>query len=141
MILRKWFMTNNEKRFLFISVLFLFYGFSIQAQISRYVVLISIDGLRPEMYKDSTWPTPNLRALMKEGVYADHMKSVFPSYTYPSHTAMMTGALAARSGIYYNQPKGSHGEWNWFTAPIKVPTLWQVMKKDRAHDSGGGMAG
>ena len=67
---------------------------------------------------------------MKEGVYADHMKSVFPSYTYPSHTAMLTGALPARSGIYFNQPKGSHGEWNWFTTPIKVPTLWQVMKKD-----------
>ncbi|MEJ0080820.1 MAG: ectonucleotide pyrophosphatase/phosphodiesterase [Puia sp.] len=104
--------------------------FFARGQNTRHVVLISIDGLRPEMYKDSVWPTPNLWVLMKEGVCADHMKSVFPSYTYPSHTAMLTGALPARSGIYYNQPKGSKGEWNWFTAPIKVPTLWQVMKKN-----------
>ncbi len=103
---------------------------NVYAQPSKHVVLVSIDGFRPDFYLDKSWPTPNLQVLMKAGVYADHMKSVFPSYTYPSHTAMLTGALPARSGIYYNQPKGSKGEWNWFTAPIKVPTLWQVLKKN-----------
>lgn len=98
------------------------------AQTSSHVVLISIDGLRPEMYQDSRWPTPNLQILMKQGVYAKHMKSVFPSYTYPSHTAMLTGALPARSGIYYNAKMGSE-DWNWFTKDIKVPTLWQAMKQ------------
>src|SRR5579871_3909417 len=73
----------------------------------RHVVLISIDGFRPQMYEDSTWPTPNLQCIRKQGLYADHMLSVFPAYTYPSHTAMLTGALPARSGITYNQPKGS----------------------------------
>jgi predicted AlkP superfamily pyrophosphatase or phosphodiesterase len=100
---------------------------SLYAQPSRHVILISIDGFHPDMYLDSTWPTPILRQLMRQGVYADHMKSVFPAYTYPSHTAMITGALPARSGIYYNQPKGSKGEWNWFASYIKVPTLWQAM--------------
>jgi predicted AlkP superfamily pyrophosphatase or phosphodiesterase len=57
------------------------------------------------------------------------MKSVFPAYTYPSHTAMLTGALPARSGIYFNQPKGSKGEWNWYAKYIKVPTLWQALHK------------
>lgn len=103
--------------------------FSCLSQSTRHVVLISIDGLRPEMYLDSTWPSPNLRLLMKTGVYARHMKSVFPSFTYPSHTAMLTGALPARSGIYFNQPKNSRGEWNWFCDSIKVPTLWQAFKK------------
>jgi predicted AlkP superfamily pyrophosphatase or phosphodiesterase len=93
----------------------------------RHVVLISIDGFHPDMYLDSSWPAPNLRQLMKKGVYARHMKSVFPSYTYPSHTAMITGALPARSGIYFNQPKGSKGEWNWFSKNIRVPTLWQTI--------------
>ncbi len=97
---------------------------------SKHIVLISIDGLRPEMYLDKSWPTSNMQILMKEGVYANHMKSVFPSYTYPSHTAMLTGALPARSGIYFNQPKGGKGEWNWFTSAIKVPTLWQAVKEN-----------
>jgi predicted AlkP superfamily pyrophosphatase or phosphodiesterase len=96
---------------------------------SQHVILISIDGLHPDMYLDPGWPAPNMRQLMKKGTYADHMLSVFPSYTYPSHTAMLTGDLPARSGIYFNQPKGSKGEWNWFTSEIKVPTLWQALRK------------
>jgi len=100
------------------------------AQSRRHVVLISIDGFRPDMYQDRSWPTPNLQALMKEGVYADHLKSVFPAYTYPSHVAMVTGALPARSGVCYNQPLGSKGEWNWYNKAIKVPTIWQALKKE-----------
>jgi predicted AlkP superfamily pyrophosphatase or phosphodiesterase len=101
------------------------------AQPSRHVVLISIDGFHPDMYLDSSWPTPNLRELMKRGTYADHMLSVFPAYTYPSHTAMITGALPARSKVVFNQPKGSRGEWNWYASYIKVPTLWQALKANR----------
>lgn len=96
----------------------------------KHVILISIDGLRSEFYQAEGYPLPNLKKLMKAGVYAKRMKSVFPSYTYPSHTAMLTGAMPARSGIYYNAPIGSAGEWHWFTKDIKVPTLWQVMKKE-----------
>jgi predicted AlkP superfamily pyrophosphatase or phosphodiesterase len=96
--------------------------------LTKHVVLISIDGLRPEFYLDSRWPAPNLQAIKGHGTYALKMKSVFPSYTYPSHTAMLTGALPARSGIYYNAPIGSTGNWNWFTKDIKVPTIWQAMK-------------
>jgi hypothetical protein len=35
------------------------------AQLSRHVVLISIDGFHSDMYEDNTWPAPNLRELMK----------------------------------------------------------------------------
>ena len=98
------------------------------ARRATHVILISVDGLRPEMYLDSSWPTPNLRYLMKQGTYAMHLKSVFPAYTYPSHTAMVTGALPARSGIYYNQPKTKNGQWDWFSTSIRVPTVWKVLK-------------
>lgn len=93
----------------------------------KHVVLISIDGFRPEMYQDKSWPTPNLQYLMKLGAYAKHMKSVFPAYTFPSHTAMLTGALPARSKVCYNQPKGSKGEWNWDIKYIKAPTIWNAL--------------
>ncbi|MES2277935.1 MAG: ectonucleotide pyrophosphatase/phosphodiesterase [Bacteroidota bacterium] len=95
----------------------------------KHVILISIDGFHPDMYLDSSWPAPNLRNLMKEGTYADYCKSVFPSYTYPSHTAMLTGALPARSKINFNQPIGSTGDWFWYTKAIQVPTLWQALKQ------------
>ncbi len=104
-------------------------GFAAKAQV-KHVILISIDGFHPDMYIDTTWPAPNLRKLMKMGTYADHLISTFPSYTYPSHTAMVTGAQPARSGINFNQPKSDwSGNWNWFTSAIRVPTLWQVLKQ------------
>src|SRR5580698_8932295 len=97
-------------------------------RITGHVVLISIDGFHPDMYEDKSWPTPNLQSLMKQGTYADHMLSVFPAYTHPAHAAMETGALPARSGIAYNQPINSHGEWNWYYKSIKAPTIWQALK-------------
>jgi predicted AlkP superfamily pyrophosphatase or phosphodiesterase len=113
---------------------------SVPSRRVTHVILISVDGLRPDMYLDSPnnpkggnnsnggWPTPNLRWLMKQGTYARHMRSVFPAYTYPSHTAMVTGALPARSGIYYNQPKTANGQWDWYSTSIRVPTIWKVLK-------------
>jgi predicted AlkP superfamily pyrophosphatase or phosphodiesterase len=111
------------------TVVFLFFFPAVNAQFTSHVVLISIDGLHPDMYEDKSWPTPNLQLLMKQGTYADHMLSVFPAYTHPAHAAMETGALPARSGIAYNQPKNSKGEWYWYYDSIKAPTIWAAIKK------------
>jgi predicted AlkP superfamily pyrophosphatase or phosphodiesterase len=102
-------------------------GFTVHGQV-KHVILISIDGLHPDMYLDKSWPTPNLQYLMKKGTYADYCLSVFPAYTHPSHAAMETGALPARSGIAYNQPINSNGEWNWYYNEIKAPTIWEALK-------------
>lgn len=98
----------------------------------RHVVLISIDGMRPEFYLDSAWPVPNLQQLAREGAYALHMKSVFPSYTYPSHSSMVTGAYPALHEVCYNapfSPLASDGRWNWETSNIKARTIWDAAKE------------
>ncbi|RFS26685.1 alkaline phosphatase family protein [Chitinophaga silvatica] len=104
------------------------------AKLSKYVVLISIDGLRPEFYLDQAWPTPNLRFLKNNGTYADGVRGVFPTLTYPSHTTIITGAMPARHGIYYNtifSDSGSTNKWYREEKFIQTPTLW-----DAAHDAG-----
>jgi len=126
-------MRNNcmKRRLLLLILGFLIIIPGAFSQLTRHVVLISIDGFRPEFYLDSLWPAPVMQQLKKTGVYAQKVKSVFPSFTYPSHVAMLTGALPARSGIYYNapfEPEGSSGKWNWFIKDIKVPTLWTSIK-------------
>jgi len=108
--------------------LLLLFQFRVNAQV-KHVILISIDGFHPDMYLDNTWPSANLRYLMKHGTYAGHMLSVFPAYTHPSHAAMITGALPARSKITYNQPANSTGEWNWYYKYIKVPTIFDALNK------------
>lgn len=97
----------------------------------KHVVLISLDGSRPEFYMDTSWPAPHLQKLKKEGVYAAKgIESVFPSVTYPSHTTLVTGAYPATHGIYYNKPiNGKPGEWYWNEDKIKCKTLWDAVKE------------
>lgn len=102
---------------------------SAYSQPARHVVLISIDGFRPEFYLDEAWPAPNLRKVLREGVHAARVRSVVPSVTYPSHTTIVTGALPARHGIYYNSPIDSrNGQWYWEEKSIRTPTLWDAVR-------------
>ncbi|MGF1924974.1 MAG: alkaline phosphatase family protein [Bacteroidia bacterium] len=96
-----------------------------------HVVLISVDGFRPEFYLDPQWSMVNVRQGMKTGAYADGVRGSFPTVTYPSHTTMVSGVLPAKHGIYYNtpvEPLGVSGKWFWYYKDIKVPTLWTAAK-------------
>jgi len=104
----------------------------IEQRLSKYVVLISIDGLRPEFYLDQSMPTPNLQFMKNNGVYADGVRGVFPTVTYPSHTTMITGAMPGRHGIYYNtifSDSGSTNTWYREEKFIQTETLWDAVKK------------
>ncbi|POY38418.1 AP endonuclease [Solitalea longa] len=99
---------------------------------AKYVVLVTIDGFRPEFYLDSTYAMPTVRELMKNGVAAQGLNPVFPSVTYPDHTTMVTGVTPAKHGVYYNTPfeaEGQSGKWYWDYQTIKVETLWDAMHK------------
>lgn len=93
------------------------------------VVMISIDGLMPSSYTDPALAsyTPNLRALAKQGMWADGVVGVLPTVTYPSHTTLITGVEPSVHGIYDNRifdPEDrSEGAWFWYARSIKVPTL------------------
>lgn len=102
------------------------------AQPAKHVVLISIDGFRPDFYREAKWPTPNLQRLAAQGTSADGVQGVFPSVTYPSHTTLVTGVAPAQHGIYYNspfEPDGATGRWYWEESLIKTPTLWDAVRQ------------
>ena len=109
-----------------------------QAADKPLVILISIDGMKPEAVIDAKahgLQLPNLTRMMHEGVYATGVTGVLPTLTYPSHTTIMTGASPAKHGIYSNTTfdplnKNQVG-WYWYTEDVKVPTLW-----DAAHAAG-----
>lgn len=97
----------------------------------NHVVLISVDGFRPEFYKDPSWGMIHLRQAMENGAYSDGVRGVFPSVTYPSHTTMITGVKPIRHGVYYNtplEPQGASGKWYWEYDSLKVPTIWTAAK-------------
>lgn len=118
-----------------ISFLLLFFYFiTVKGQEnspSNHVVLISVDGFRPDFYLEAQWPAPNLKMMVREGVHATGVRGVFPSVTYPSHTTLITGAMPISHGIYYNspfEPKGQTGRWYWESDLIKTPTLWDAVR-------------
>lgn len=102
------------------------------SQKANHVVLITIDGFRPDFYTDPSWGMVNLRMMKEKGVYADGVNSVFPTVTYPNHTSLITGVTPAKHGIYYNtpfEPKGSTGTWYFYYDSIKSPTLFDAVHK------------
>ncbi len=102
------------------------------------VLMISIDGLRPGdvTQADSRGlKVATLRALAAEGAYAEGVRGVAPTLTYPSHTTLITGVWPSRHGIANNltfDPLAKNqGGWYWYAEDIKAPTLW-----DAAHAAG-----
>ena len=104
------------------------------AAAARPVVLISIDGLKPEYVLQADrykLAIPNLRALVARGAHASGVVGVVPTVTYPSHTTLVTGVAPARHGIIANNTfdpfNKNQGGWYWYASDIRVPTLWDVL--------------
>ena len=102
------------------------------------VLMISIDGLKPEYVTEADargLKIAYLRTLVRDGVYADGVIGVWPTVTYPSHTTLLTGVSPSEHGIYNNAEfdpeRAFSGAWYWYAAQIRVPTLWHV-----AHNAG-----
>ena len=112
-------------------------AFSVDAQNGNRkgpkVLLISIDGLRPDYVTQADkhgLRIPNLRRFLADGAYATGVHGVLPTVTYPSHTTMITGVSPAKHGIFDNHPfdpldKNQSG-WTWYAEDIRVPTLWDA---------------
>lgn len=98
------------------------------AEPGRHLVIVSIDGLRPDFYLDPSYPAPTLRALLASGSHARAVEPVFPSVTYPDHASIVTGVRPARHGVPFNvlfEPTGERGRWYEETADLKSPPLWE----------------
>lgn len=73
---------------------------SYRAPLAAPVILVSIDGFRPDYLKRGVSPT--LNALASQGVLADVMRPSFPSITFPNHYTLVTGLRPDRHGIVGN---------------------------------------
>ena len=97
------------------------------------VLLISIDGLRPDDVSQAPLRglnLPNLRRFIAEGAAAQGVTGILPTVTYPSHTTLVTGAAPARHGVVSNTSfdplEINRDGWFWYASDIRVPTLWQA---------------
>ena len=97
----------------------------------EHVVIVSIDGLRPEFYLGD-YATPSLKEMMREGAYAKAVESVYPSVTYAAHSSIVTGVRPWKHGIVANTQWTEHGstrDWYWYAKDLKARTLWQAARE------------
>ena len=71
------------------------------AAAARHVVLISIDGLRPEFYLDDAYAAPDLRALVKTGSHASGHAGVPERHV--SRSRHHRHRRSARSGVVFER--------------------------------------
>lgn len=105
---------------------------ALSAQQVKHIILVSIDGFRPDFYLDEKWPAPNLQYLAKHGAGSEGVNGVFPSVTYPSHTTIISGVPPATHGVFYNtpvEPLGATGLWNSEYKVITSETIWDAAKR------------
>jgi predicted AlkP superfamily pyrophosphatase or phosphodiesterase len=67
---------------------------------ARRVVVVSIDGARPDGLLAAA--TPTITRLWKRGAYSFRAQTVSPSTTLPSHTSMLSGLTPDRHGMWEN---------------------------------------
>ncbi len=66
----------------------------------RRVVILSIDGLRPDAI--SLAPMQTLLELMQNGAYSLSAQTTYPSVTLVSHASMLTGMCPSKHGVNWN---------------------------------------
>jgi len=89
---------------------------------AQRVVIVSIDGLRPDVLLRANAPT--VRALMKDGAFTFWAKTTEVSITLPSHVSMFTGVTPEHHGVWFNV----EAEENDNSQYPSVPTLFELAK-------------
>jgi arylsulfatase A-like enzyme len=92
------------------------------ASVTRHVIVVSIDGLRPDAI--DAYGAPTLQRLMREGSYTLSASTILPSRTLPSHTSMLTGQPPEVHGVLWNHVPTANAR------SIDVPNVFSLA---RAH--------
>lgn len=91
----------------------------VQQQIgSVKVLLVSIDGLRPDAIFKA--PAPTLLRLASDGAFSWEAQTIKPSMTLPSHASMVSGYPFEAHGIGWN---------DWRPGYVRVPTVFAAVKQ------------
>jgi arylsulfatase A-like enzyme len=88
---------------------------------TRHVIVVSIDGLRPDALHRA--PAPTLQRLAAEGAFSLHAETILPSKTLPSHTSMLTGVPPEEHGITWNTDRTAR------FGTVAVPTAFELARQ------------
>ena len=100
---------------------------------SKHVIVISVDAMITSDIEEFR-KRKNMSRLLSGASIAEEVFTIYPTYTYPCHTTIMTGCYPDKHGIYHNDvfdPFSNTDRWFWYARDIKRPTIL-----DEAHRNG-----
>lgn len=97
------------------------------------LLMISLDAVA-EPDADRLLSLPALSALKADGTFCRHVRTIYPTLTYPIHSSVLTGCYPSRHGIAHNQPfqpdvPKNMRAWHWDIHDIKARTLFDAAKE------------
>ncbi len=96
------------------------------------MIIISLDavGSRDLDYMNSL---PNFKKIRDKSACCDHVRSVYPSITYPAHCSIVTGQKPNKHGVINNirvQPhRNGKEDWHWQRKYVKTETIYDLARK------------
>jgi predicted AlkP superfamily pyrophosphatase or phosphodiesterase len=84
------------------------------------VILVSVDGLRPDAIE--AFGASTIQRLMREGAFTLSARTVVPSKTLPAHTSMLTGEFPDAHGVTWNTVATSRAR------TIETPTVFAMAR-------------
>lgn len=97
----------------------------------KHVIVISVDAMITSDIA-AFEKKENMGAILANSARIDEMHCIYPTYTYPCHTSIMTGCYPNKHGIYHNDkfdPTADFDYWFWYAKDIKRPTMLDVARK------------
>ena len=97
---------------------------------SKHVIVVSVDAMITSDIAEFA-KRPNMKRLLEHSARIDGAHCIYPTYTYPCHTSIMTGCYPDKHGIYHNDLfdlKSSYAQWFWYAKDIRRPTMVDIAK-------------
>ena len=98
---------------------------------NRKLIVISADAMISEDL-DLLKYKPVFGRLIREGAVVKHVRSIYPTLTYPCHTTMRTGNHPDRTGVWNNLPfliRDDEMIWNFYQDAVRCRDLFDAAKE------------
>ena len=99
-------------------------------QLSHKMIVLSLDAMTFEDFSKAR-DLPGFSWFWERGALARHIRSVYPSLTYPCHAAMACGCWPEESGVFNNElflPETRRRPWIFYHDQIRRPTIFHAAR-------------
>jgi len=97
----------------------------------KRLLVFSVDAMVREDV-DQLMGMPNFGSVMKDSCQVNHIRTIYPSITYPAHTSIATGCYPNKHGIVSNflfTVEDKEMNWVWDHKNVKVEDFFDCAKR------------